>query len=142
MVHLQYLKMEEIPHIPTRKEPCKTVVYAPLDKAPVAPDVILVRGDVQTMMLLSEAAQAAGAVAACPTLGRPTCAVIPSALTTRATSASFGCIGNRTYTGLRDGEGWFAIPGDKLAAVEERLAVVTEANRELARFHAARLPRA
>lgn len=36
------------------------------------------------------------------------------------------------------GEAWFAIPGPALAALEERLAVIVRANRELEAFHRAR----
>lgn len=72
MVGLEYLKLEEVPQIPTRKTPLKVAVYAPLDAAPVAPDVVLVRGNARQLMLLAEAAQAAGAIGGGPTLGRPT----------------------------------------------------------------------
>src|SRR6202171_6084674 len=44
MVGLSYLKMEEVPQIPTRKTPLEVAVYAPVDRAPVAPCVVLVRG--------------------------------------------------------------------------------------------------
>src|SRR5262245_43997818 len=37
MVGLSYLKMEEVPHIPTRKTPLRVAVYAPLAAAPVPP---------------------------------------------------------------------------------------------------------
>src|SRR5258706_85830 len=52
MVGLQYLKMEDVSQIPTRKTPLQIVVYAPLDAAPVAPDVVLVRGNARQLMLL------------------------------------------------------------------------------------------
>ena len=45
-------------------------------------------------------------------------------------------------TGAGDDEAYFAIPGAALAAVEERLAVMVNANRELEKFHRGRLPRA
>ena len=80
MVGLQYLKMEEVREIPTRKTPLQVAVYAPLDAAPVAPDVVLVRGAARQLMLLAEAAQAAGVSGAGPTMGRPTCAVLPEAI--------------------------------------------------------------
>ena len=60
MVGLSYLKMEDVPQIPTRKTPLQVAVYAPLAAAPVPPDVVLVRGNAQQLMLLAEAAQAAG----------------------------------------------------------------------------------
>src|SRR5918994_1348571 len=61
MVGLSYLKMEEVPQIPTRKTPLRVAVYAPLAAAPVPPDVVLVRGNAHQLMLLAEAAEAAGA---------------------------------------------------------------------------------
>jgi len=143
MVGLEYLTMAEIPQIPTRKGAFGVVVYAPLDKLPsvagLAADVVMVRGNVRQLMLLTEAAQSAGVGSGSPTMGRPTCAVMPDAMNTQHTAASFGCIGNRVYTGLGDGEGYFAIPADKLAAVEARLAVVVRANAELEKFHQARV---
>ena len=138
MVGLQYLKMEEVPQIPTRKTPLQVAVYAPLDAAPVAPDVVLVRGAARQLMLLAEAAQAAGVSGAGPTMGRPTCAVLPEAINAGRTSASFGCIGNRVYTGAADDEAYFAIPGSQLEAVEQKLATIVRANEELEKFHRAR----
>src|SRR5437660_218835 len=64
MVGLQYLKMEEVPRIPTRKTPLQVAVYAPLDAAPIPPDVVLVRGNARQLMLVAEAAQAAGVAGA------------------------------------------------------------------------------
>lgn len=138
MVDLQYLSMNEVPQIPTRKEPFEVAVYAPIDRAPVAPDVVLVRGNARQLMLLAEAAQAAGVSAETPTMGRPTCALLPQAINQKAAGASFGCIGNRVYTELGDNEAYFAIPGSVVGAVEERLRVIVNANRELEKFHRGR----
>jgi uncharacterized protein (DUF169 family) len=138
MVGLEYLKLEEVGQIPTRKTPLEVAVYAPLAAAPVPPDVVLVRGNARQLMLLAEAAQAAGVAGAGPTMGRPTCAVVPESINAARTSASFGCIGNRVYTGAGDDEAYFAIPGGQLNTVEEKLAVIVRANRELEKFHRAR----
>jgi uncharacterized protein (DUF169 family) len=138
MVGLSYLKMEEVPAIPTRRTPLQVAVYSQLGREPVPPDVVLVRGNAKQLMLLAEAAQAAGAAGAGPVLGRPTCAVLPEAINTGRTSASLGCIGNRVYTGAPDDEAYYAIPGLQLAAVEEKLAVIVRANQELEKFHRAR----
>jgi uncharacterized protein (DUF169 family) len=138
MVGLSYLKMEEVPAIPTRRTPLQVAVYSQLGREPVPPDVVLVRGNAKQLMLLAEAAQAAGAAGAGPVLGRPTCAVLPEAINTGRTSASLGCIGNRVYTGAPDDEAYYAIPGPQLAAVEEKLAVIVRANQELEKFHRAR----
>ena len=138
MVGLSYLKMEDVPQIPTRKTPLQLAVYSPLAAAVIPPDVVLVRGNAQQLMLLAEAAQAAGVAGAGPALGRPTCAVLPEAINSERTAASFGCIGNRVYTGADDTEAYFAIPGRQLGAVEENLAVIVRANQELEKFHRGR----
>jgi uncharacterized protein (DUF169 family) len=140
MVDLEYLSMDEVPQIPHRQAQVSfgVVAYAPLSAASFEPDLVLVRGDVRQLMLLAEAAQAAGVGSGAPTMGRPTCAVLPQALESARCSASFGCVGNRVYTGAAEGEGYYAIPGAALAAVEVKLAVVARANLELKRFHEAR----
>jgi uncharacterized protein (DUF169 family) len=138
MVGLQYLKMEEVPQIPTRKTPLRVAVYAPLKAAAISPDVVLVRGNARQLMLLAEAAQAAGVAGAGQAIGRPTCAVVPEAINANRTATSFGCIGNRVYTGAADEEAYFAIPGGQLRAVEEKLTVIVDANNELEEFHRAR----
>jgi uncharacterized protein (DUF169 family) len=135
MVGLEYLKPEDVAQIPTLEEPLAVAVYAPLDRAPIAPDVVLVRGNARQLMLLAEAAQAAGVSGSTPTMGRPTCAMLPEAIRSRRTSASFGCVGNRVYTELDDNEAYFAIPGSALQAIEERLRVIVKANQTLEQFH-------
>lgn len=139
MVGMQYIKLAEIPMIPRRNSPLRVALYAPLVQATFTPDVVLVRGTVKQLMLLAEAAQATGVAGGGATLGRPTCAVVPESLQSGKTATSFGCVGNRVYTGLGDDEGYYAIPGAKVAEVASRLAVITEANRQLEKFHRARL---
>ena len=130
--------MEDVPQIPTRTTALQVAVYAPLAAAPVPPDVVLVRGNARQLMLLAEAAQAAGVAGTGATMGRPTCAVLPEAINSARTAASFGCIGNRVYTGADDTEAYFAIPGLQLGAVEEKLAVIVRANQEMEKFHRGR----
>jgi uncharacterized protein (DUF169 family) len=64
--------------------------------------------------------------------------VLPEAINSAHTAASFGCIGNRVYTGADENDAYFAIPGPQLGAVEEKLAVIVRANQELEKFHRAR----
>ncbi len=138
MVDLSYLKMEEVPNIPTRKTPLQVAVYSPLADAPGTPDVVLVRGNARQLMLLAEAAQAAGVSADGATMGRPTCAVIPAAINAQRTAASFGCVGNRVYTGADENDAYYAIPGSRLEAVEAQLATIVNANNALEAFHRGR----
>jgi uncharacterized protein (DUF169 family) len=138
MVELKYLKMEEVPAIPTRSTPMQIAAYAPLASATFAPDVVVFRGNARQIMLLSEAARAAGAFEAGTVMGRPACAAIPQAINSSGGVASVGCIGNRVYTGLGDEEMYIAVPGKSIGALLEQLAVTTNANIELEKFHRAR----
>lgn len=138
MVDLSYLAIEDVPKIPRRRDPLQVAVYAPLTLAPVPPDVVLVRGNARQLMLLAEAAEHAGVHGAAPAMGRPTCAVLPAAINAARTAVSFGCVGNRVYTGAGDADAYFAIPGAQLAAVEESLATIVRANEALEQFHQAR----
>jgi uncharacterized protein (DUF169 family) len=139
MVQLQYLKMEDVPKIPTRKTPLKVAVYAPLGAMPGEPDVVLLRGTARQMMLLAEAAASLGISGSVPAMGRPTCAVIPQAINSGQAAASFGCIGNRVYTGAPDDEAYFAVPGPRLQELLAALETIVNANAELEKFHRGRL---
>jgi uncharacterized protein (DUF169 family) len=141
MVQMQYITMEEIPTIPRRQAPFRVALYAPLSASPFEPDVVLVRGTAKQLMLLAEAAQAVGIAGGGATMGRPTCAILPESLQSRQATASFGCIGNRVYTGLGDDEGYYVVPGEKIAEVVARLGAIVDANRRLRDFHAERAAR-
>ena len=138
MVGLEYLQMEEIPQIPTRTQPLRTVTYAPLSETS-DPDVVLVRGNARQLMLLTEAANAAGVGPDSAAMGRPACSVVPSTLNSGRATTSLGCIGNRVYTGLSDEEFYLALPGSSLTAVMDKLSTILRANHELEKFHQARL---
>jgi uncharacterized protein (DUF169 family) len=135
MVELKYLKSEEVPAIPHRSTPFRFAAYAPLDQAGFEPDVVIFRGTVRQIMLLSEAALAAGVFADGSVMGRPACAMLPRALTSASGVASVGCIGNRVYTGLGDDEMYLAVPGGSVEAVLRRLDDTLKANNALEQFH-------
>ena len=139
MVGLEYIRMEEVASLPRRQEPFRAAVYAPLDRAPFPPDVVLVRGNARQIMLVAEAARAIGIGHDGAAMGRPACAMIPAAIETRSGTLSLGCIGNRVYTGLGDDELYFAIPGPKLEPLIDKLSVILHANEELEKFHRARV---
>jgi uncharacterized protein (DUF169 family) len=135
MVGLSYIKEAEVPQIPKRTTPLKFVVYAPLGKSPVAPDVVLVRGNARQLMVLSEAGRAAGHVQTAVTMGRPACAMVPYSMSSGEVVLSLGCIGNRVYTELSDSEGYVAIPGASLASTMDKLDALVSANEALEGFH-------
>src|SRR5262249_26012449 len=107
-VGLGYLRAEEVPDLPRRAAPFGVAVYSPLAQAEAAPDVVLVCGNARQMMLLAEAAQAAG-VGGAGLMGRPTCAALPEAMRSGKGVTSLGCIGNRVYTELGDDELYYAL---------------------------------
>ena len=139
MVGLSYLKMEDVPKIARRSTPLQAAVYGPLSRLPIEPDVVLVRGTARQLMLLAEAAEHAGIAGASPAMGRPTCAALPEAMNAFRTAVSFGCVGNRVYTGAPDEEGYYAIPGQHVAAMERSLATIVRANDALEEFHQSRV---
>jgi uncharacterized protein (DUF169 family) len=86
-------------------------------------------------MLVTEAAQLAGVAGVGPAMGRPTCAVLPAAINSGAVSASFGCVGNRVYTGASENEAYAAIPGAHLDGIVDSLRAIINANTALEQFH-------
>jgi uncharacterized protein (DUF169 family) len=138
MIGLGYLRAEEVESIPHRTQPLHVAVYAPLAQSPFAPDVVLVRANARHLMLLTEAAMAAGISSQHGMLGRPTCAFIPAAIESGQAIPSLGCIGNRVYTGLGDDEIYFAVPGSKVAELTTELEKIVAANAALQSFHEGR----
>ena len=134
MTTIGYLRMEEVPGIPRLPESPEVVLYSPLGDTPVDPAVVLFWGPPGKVMVLQEAAIRAGVSAQLTTLGRPTCMVLPTALSL-GTVASSGCIGNRVYTGLEEADMYVAVPGKDLGPVAEQLAVVRAANSTLRQYH-------
>ncbi|HUS68036.1 MAG TPA: DUF169 domain-containing protein, partial [Kofleriaceae bacterium] len=105
MVESGYVSMDEIPHIPRLAKSPRAVVYGPAEGATFAADVVIVGGRPSQLMLLNEACIKAGAHSGlAQTLGRPGCAALPLALNSGAAALSFGCKGNRLFTGTPDDE--------------------------------------
>lgn len=134
MTSIGYLRMEEVPGIPQLPETPGVVVYAPLGDTPVEPDVVLFWGPPGKVMLLQEAALRAGVAAQLNTLGRPTCMVVPAALS-HGVLASTGCIGNRVYTGMDESELYVAVPGRDLQRISDETATIASANAALQAYH-------
>jgi uncharacterized protein (DUF169 family) len=119
----------------------RVVAYAPVAAATFEPDAVIFRGNARQIMIISEAARAAGVFDSGAVMGRPACAMIPQASAAASGVASVGCIGNRVYTGLGDDELYFAVPGQALPRVLEQLDVMLAANAALEAFHRDRAAR-
>jgi uncharacterized protein (DUF169 family) len=137
MTSLGYLKMEDVPGIPVLPESPKNILFAPLGDTAVDPDVVLFVTTPGQLMLLEEAALRAGVASQLPLLARPTCMAIPAALA-HGMVASAGCVGNRVYTNLEDGELYAALPGRALELVAQELQTIASANQTLEQYHRGR----
>jgi uncharacterized protein (DUF169 family) len=134
MIGIGYLRSEEIAGIPRLKQSPAVVVYAPLGRTPIDPDVVLVTGRPGRMMLLQEAAIRSGAASSSPLLGRPTCMALPASLQTGFV-VSAGCIGNRIYTDVGEDEIYAAMSGREARRIVESLETIASANARLAAYH-------
>ena len=129
MVLKEYLRMEEVPGIPTLEKTPAYISYAPVETAPFRHDLILIAAKPAAAMLIYETALRSGAGAALAnTLGRPACAVLPLASRTGVASLSLGCMGNRTFTGLPDEELYVCIPGARWDSLVSKLTEIGRAN--------------
>lgn len=140
MVQSDYLRMEEVPGIPTLSKTPGVVAYGPAEQNAFEPDAVIVAATPAQAMLLYEAALAAGAGDALTSvLGRPGCAVLPLTKVSGTTNLSFGCKGNRTFTGLPDSEMYVCVPGEKWPAVAAHLSAVAKANGTMAAYYESKL---
>jgi uncharacterized protein (DUF169 family) len=134
MVQIGYVKMEEVPGIPRLPKMPGAIIYSPLGASPSDPDVVLFAGPAAEIMVLNEAAQRAGVAAQIPMLGRPTCMGLPAALA-HGTIVSSGCIGNRVYTDLGEGELYAIVRASDLPRIVDELDTVVAANAQLSQYH-------
>jgi uncharacterized protein (DUF169 family) len=137
MAGIGYVRMEEVPGIPVLPKSPGAVVYAPLGDTPVDPDVVVFSGPAARVMLLQEAAMRAGIASGLNTLGRPTCMALPAALA-HGMVASTGCVGNRVYTGVAEGDLYAVVPGKDLAKLAGTTATISSANAQLFEYHQGR----
>lgn len=140
MCDLKYFSMAEVAALPRVPEKRRGILYGPLAGFPVTPEVVIVVVDQFGAMLVAEASESTDLAntAGQSAYGRPACSVIPRAMASGRTMLSLGCIGARTYVGLRPEEGVAVIPAGALGRFVERLGEIARANSELARFHAGR----
>lgn len=134
MVQIGYVRMEEVPGIPRLPKTPGAIIYSPLGASPAAPDIVLFAGPAAEIMVLNEAAQRAGVAAQIPMLGRPTCMGLPAAMA-HGTIVSSGCIGNRVYTDLGEGELYAIVRASDLPRIVDELDTVVAANAQLSQYH-------
>jgi uncharacterized protein (DUF169 family) len=132
---LGYVRSEDLQHIPVLKTQPRHVIYSPLAKAPLPPDVVLLFVEAGQTLILSEATQQVESDLP-PAMGRPACAVVPQVMNTGRAALSLGCCGARAYLDvLQNSVALFAIPGAKLEAYTQRIEALAGANEILSKFH-------
>lgn len=134
MSDIGYIRMEEIPGVFQLPTPALVTVFAPLGDTPAPPSVVLVSGKPGRVMMLSEAANRAGAQSGLPLLGRPTCMAIPASLA-HGSVLSAGCIGNRVYTGIGEDELYVVLRGSDLDRIAAEMDTILSANQTLTSYH-------
>ena len=113
MVSLEYLSGDDVTAMPPRPEPMQIAAL----RAAGGRDLRARRRRVSRKCASADAVVGGRAVGGDfgggdgSILGRPACAMIPHASNTGGAVASFGCIGNRVYTGLADDEFYVTVPG-------------------------------
>jgi uncharacterized protein (DUF169 family) len=134
MSDIGYIRMEEIPGVFHLSATPQVVLYGPLGDTPVPPSVVLVSGKPGRVMMLSEAANRAGASSNLPLMGRPTCMAIPASMSNGAVLSS-GCIGNRVYTEIGDDELYLVLRGADLDRIAAEIDTIQSANQTLTGYH-------
>jgi uncharacterized protein (DUF169 family) len=139
-----YVAPDEPAKIPSVSMEKSGIVYGPLEKFPVAPDVVLVWVSAASAMALAEATGASRWTAeqrGAATLGRPSCAAIPAAIRQATPTFSLGCTGMRAFTGIDDSLQLAVLPKAALAGLGERLEAVATVNAQMAEYYAAQKAR-
>ena len=132
MCEMEYVREEEVPNVPKVEKASSGIVYGPLARMPVDPDVVLFWvKPMQAMVVNETVGQMNWADAPAGVYGRPGCAAIPVALSQGNVSQSFGCTGMRINSGISDEFMLMAVPGDKIESLAESLSQVTDVHAKL-----------
>lgn len=116
-----------IPAVSTRPG---NVTYGPLGQTPVDPDVVLLRLNPKSLMILSDAY---------PDLhigGKPQCHIVAIAKEHGNLAASVGCMLSRVRTGMPNTEMTCAIPAAQLSQVVQRLDSAAKVDATVGRYAA------
>jgi uncharacterized protein (DUF169 family) len=130
LVDACWVTPEAFPQIPVVKQRPKCVVYGPLAETRIDPDVVFLRINGKTAMIMHDAM---------PDLrfeGKPQCHIIPIAKEAGQVALSVGCMLSRVRTGMANTEMTCAIPGRKLTEVVEKLKATCGADKAVATYAA------
>ncbi len=127
MCETSYVREEEVPNVPKVERASAGIIYGPLERMPVAPDIALLWvNPMQAMNVAESAGLIDWSAAPAGLLGRPGCAVIPTALSQGRTAQTLGCVGMRINSGISDDLMLMAVPASQLESLAESLTKVAE----------------
>lgn len=116
--------------IPFISEKPGAITYGPLGQTPVDPDVVLLRLNPRSLMILSDAY---------PDLkieGKPQCHIVAMAKEHNSLAASVGCMLSRVRTGMPNTEMTCAIPASQMPEVVERAGKAANIDATVGRYAA------
>ena len=133
MLSIFYIQEEEVADIPKFEKSHSGILYGPLAKFPLEPELILLWLSPAQAMILQEATGeitwSLGTEAGL--FGRPACAVLPRSLERNKPALSLGCAGMRTFTEIAEDRMLLAVPASVLPTLEDKLQKVISANRRM-----------
>lgn len=140
MCALSYIREEEIPHIPRFDRASAGIVYGPLERFPLQPEIAIAWTLPAQAMLLQEALGGArwADTPQSGVFGRPACGALPKALSDGKATLSLGCMGMRTFTRIPEEISLFVIPGAALPELQAHLPATLEANCKMKAFYESR----
>ncbi|WP_159586812.1 DUF169 domain-containing protein [Chelativorans xinjiangense] len=126
-----WVGMEDFPHVPAVKDRPASIVYGPLDRMPVEPDVVYVRLNAKQAMVLDDA------MGGVKFEGKPQCHIMAIAKDDQQIAVSVGCMLSRVRTGMSNNELSCAIPAARLGEVVAALRANADTERQVAAYAAA-----
>ena len=132
MCGTSYVREEEVEKVPKNDQASAGIVYGPLSRFPVDPDLALVWATPRQAMVVGESSGLINwAAGPAGVYGRPGCAAVPIVLAQGGTAQSFGCVGMRINASVEDDLMLMAIPGGQLDSLVTELGRVSQVHGQL-----------
>ena len=132
MCGTSYVREEEVEKVPKNDQASAGIVYGPLSRFPIDPDLALVWATPRQAMVVGESSGLINwAAGPAGVYGRPGCAAVPIALAQGGTAQSFGCVGMRINASVEDDLMLMAIPGGQLDSLVTGLGRVSQVHGQL-----------
>ena len=137
MTEVGYIDPKEAEHLPALPAGSDLVLYGPLARFPVPPQLVLLWLTPAQAMLMREATGdvAWKADVASNLFGRPSCAALAVASRDGSVALSFGCNGMRTFTGVDPSLMLAAISGRLVDTLAESLERADKAQCAMQKFY-------